>query len=643
MYNKMLKPKMASILLITFLLGCTIQLRSPVKIIKTEEASSSQKNMAVQSSSHFVNTESQKVESPAYISNAAEKHKKSDDKPAKTSSSEVDLKLYTATTNHAEKVSISDIIILSDKYLANTNYQTLGKIIVKDVSESGFTKQKAKEALKYEAFRKFGVQAKGIINVAYKGEISLFGAERFQEASGDVITWEDKLPLSKQTGKVKSEIELTKSQQAAKTKNQAEIRSSSLDATAYEKKEKLPPEKTIIVAESVRKETTNPEILEVSSPADILILSEVDLIDHDFRTLGKVTVESTAKEGFSMEQANNALKREAFKQFKGKARGIINIVYEKKKGLFNIRSDMYRGASGDVVTWEQRKEEKAISKVTKNVEKNESQFNQTYTNEPSSLSEPVTVQPVPPKKILVVAPEELVNIPFKFLGRVKATDDTGRGYDKKRAINALKVEAYKIYEDRARAITNIDFKRKQGILNIEKFDEVSADVVTWEVNDRIITEYKKTTSEPSAQIKPSATEKQIQVPPSESKPIEKEKQVFVSSQEEVESEEEESTPYSEYTEYTTEVTDPDKILILKEEELLTPNFKILGTITIKSPTRFGLREFEADSALKKEALKKFGDKKVRGLIRVQYQKATGLYASDKATKIISATATAITW
>ena len=83
-------------------------------------------------------------------------------------------------------------------------------------------------------------------------------------------------------------------------------------------------------------------------------------------------------------------------------------------------------------------------------------------------------------------------------------------------------------------------------------------------------------------------------------------------------------------------------MVLKEDELITPNYKKLGTVTIKTPTRFGLREWEADSALKKEALKRFGGK-VRGIINVQYKQAAGLYSDDKEVMVTGASGEAITW
>ena len=90
------------------------------------------------------------------------------------------------------------IVILSSEYLKNTEYKAIEKIILKDVSQTGFNKQEARDALQFEAYRRFGAKAKGIINIQY-GEKTGFipGSARFSEVSGEVITWEGKTPPPK--------------------------------------------------------------------------------------------------------------------------------------------------------------------------------------------------------------------------------------------------------------------------------------------------------------------------------------------------------------------------------------------------------------------------------------------------------------
>ncbi len=105
------------------------------------------------------------------------------------------------TTAPKDKTAISsakNIVILASEYLKNTEYKVLEKITVKDVSQAGFNKQEAREALQFEAFRRFGSQAKGITNITY-GEKTGFipGSKRVSEVSGEVITWEGKTPPQK--------------------------------------------------------------------------------------------------------------------------------------------------------------------------------------------------------------------------------------------------------------------------------------------------------------------------------------------------------------------------------------------------------------------------------------------------------------
>ena len=114
------------------------------------------------------------------------------------------------TTAPKDKTAISsakNIVILSSEYLKNTEYKVLEKITVKDVSQAGFKKQEAREALQFEAFRRFGSQAKGITNITY-GEKTGFipDSERVSEVSGEVITWEGKTPPQKKVIEKEKEI-----------------------------------------------------------------------------------------------------------------------------------------------------------------------------------------------------------------------------------------------------------------------------------------------------------------------------------------------------------------------------------------------------------------------------------------------------
>jgi len=115
---------------------------------------------------------------------------------------EVGIKSETVeTTAPKDKTAISsakNIVILASEYLKNTKYKVLEKITVKDVSQAGFNKQEAREALQFEAFRRFGSQAKGITNIIYGDKTGFIpGSKTVSEVSGEVITWEGKTPPQK--------------------------------------------------------------------------------------------------------------------------------------------------------------------------------------------------------------------------------------------------------------------------------------------------------------------------------------------------------------------------------------------------------------------------------------------------------------
>jgi len=197
--------KLIILLFLIFLLGCSVEFRSPIVIKRTpkeEEKAPRPKKI---------------VPPPPLASpKAAEKSKETTTikkEPAPTEepmipeevsgeTPEVGIESETVeTTAPKDKTSISsakNIVILAPEYLKNTEYKVLEKIIVKDVSQAGFNKQEAREALQFEAFRRFGSQAKGITNITY-GEKTGFipGSKRVSEVSGEVITWEGKTPPQK--------------------------------------------------------------------------------------------------------------------------------------------------------------------------------------------------------------------------------------------------------------------------------------------------------------------------------------------------------------------------------------------------------------------------------------------------------------
>ncbi len=197
--------KLVILLFLIFLLGCSLEFRSPIVIKRKPK-------------------EEEKVPRPEKIvpppplptPKAAAKPQetttiKKEPAPAKEpmppeevsgETPEVGIESETVeTTAPKDKTAISsakNIVILATEYLKNTEYKVLEKITVKDVSQAGFNKQEAREALQFEAFRRFGSQAKGITNITY-GEKTGFipDSKRVSEVSGEVITWEGKTPPQK--------------------------------------------------------------------------------------------------------------------------------------------------------------------------------------------------------------------------------------------------------------------------------------------------------------------------------------------------------------------------------------------------------------------------------------------------------------
>ena len=197
--------KLIVLLFLIVLLGCSLQFRSPIVIKrapKEEEKTPRPKKIV--------------PPPPLTAPKAAEKPKETTTikkEPAPTEEPmipeevsgempEVGIESETVeTTAPKDKTAISsakNIVILASEYLKNTEYKVLEKITVKDVSQTGFKKQEAREALQFEAFRRFGSQAKGITNITY-GEKTGFipDSERVSEVSGEVITWEGKTPPQK--------------------------------------------------------------------------------------------------------------------------------------------------------------------------------------------------------------------------------------------------------------------------------------------------------------------------------------------------------------------------------------------------------------------------------------------------------------
>ena len=87
-----------------------------------------------------------------------------------------------------------------------------------------------------------------------------------------------------------------------------------------------------------------------SSPASIPIISEQDLLDNGFSTLGRIYLDASPQQEFTREKALQNLKVEAFKRYGSLAGGIINVNYQKNQRV-----------SGDVIILGESKSSSSIS------------------------------------------------------------------------------------------------------------------------------------------------------------------------------------------------------------------------------------------------------------------------------------------
>jgi hypothetical protein len=193
--------KFIILLLLIFFLGCSLQFRSPITLKRTpkkeEKAPRPEKIVPPPPlATHKTAEKPKETTAPAPFEEPMIPEEASGEAP------EVGLESETVgATAPKDKAAISSaksIVILASEYLKNTEYKVLEKIIVKDVSQEGFNKQEAREALQFEAFRRFGSKAKGITNITY-GEKTGFipGSKGVSEVSGEIITWEGKTPPQK--------------------------------------------------------------------------------------------------------------------------------------------------------------------------------------------------------------------------------------------------------------------------------------------------------------------------------------------------------------------------------------------------------------------------------------------------------------
>jgi len=191
---------MKSIIFLLFILlvGCSVQLRSPIVIKRAPKEEKVARPDKISPPPHLPpSTESKKPEESFPETVAINSEQEPSSIPAKTPEGTI----ITRSMEMGKEGSVEgakSILILSAEYLKNTEYKVLDTITIRDVSQTGFNKVEAQEALQFEAYRRFGSQAKAITNIKY-GEKSGFipGTNRFSEVSGEVITWEGETPPPK--------------------------------------------------------------------------------------------------------------------------------------------------------------------------------------------------------------------------------------------------------------------------------------------------------------------------------------------------------------------------------------------------------------------------------------------------------------
>ncbi|MCX8012301.1 MAG: hypothetical protein N3A64_04035 [Desulfobacterota bacterium] len=193
--------KLIGFLVLVFLIGCSVQFRSPIVVKKTPKEKKVARPDKITPPPHLPSSATPKEpESPPTESfSGIPVEEEQSGKEILLNPPEETTVIREYSPQEIKSVNASKrILILSAEYLNNTEYKVLEVITVRDVSQTGFNRAEARDALQFEAYRRFGAQAKGIINIKY-GEKSGFipDTERFSEVSGEVITWEGEAPPPK--------------------------------------------------------------------------------------------------------------------------------------------------------------------------------------------------------------------------------------------------------------------------------------------------------------------------------------------------------------------------------------------------------------------------------------------------------------
>jgi hypothetical protein len=209
---------------------------------------------------------------------------------------------------------------------------------------------------------------------------------------------------------------------------------------------------------------------ESTSPASIPVLADQELSQRRYSSLGRITVTSQDKKGFTSEQAEKDLKIMAFKRFGALAQGIAKIEYQEKSGLFSEGRNIYREASAEVMTMATAGEA-------------------AQAGEQASVQSGGTIPSL--ENIVVVSSDELFNRNFKVLGKVTVRDTTPEGMSEEQAVKSLKIEAYRLFGSRVKGLSSLKLKKEYPIYFYKKpqfspppqvakgYNKATAEVLYW--------------------------------------------------------------------------------------------------------------------------------------------------------------------
>lgn len=218
-----------------------------------------------------------------------------------------------------------------------------------------------------------------------------------------------------------------------------------------------------------------------------------------------------------------------------------------------------------------------------------------------------------PADISLLSPRELSKYQFSTLGHIEVKLPSQEEFNEERAIQDLKIEAYKRYGSLAHGITNVEYNRGiSGLISFTKgYKSISADVVSLIKKDTpVIGKMGNTQSRVSPRV-----------------------------------------PGEIFLEKVEDIPELSNIALISSKDLFHRNFKILGTVTVFDESRKGFSEDQALKNLKIEAFRLYG-KEARGLTKIKlikearvfYYKKTQSNLSPKEPEgFIKATAEVVSW